>query len=122
MTMKDDLAAVARNMDTWMEVIQRDSHAHMRVQQMIKGVLERETIELSPEELDEIWDDVEKYISVARPTVDIARASQDVRQTGQARDSIVSQRPLSYLLPDGQKHTKLLDNLGLSKRNIASEA
>ena len=101
-----------------MEVIQRDSHMHHRVQQVIRDSLETTTLSLSPEELGRIWDEIEKHIATERETIDFATSALETLQQGQGRSYLLQQYLLSYLLEDEKKHEKLLSDLELIKRNM----
>lgn len=72
-----------------MEIIQRDSHMHYRLQQMIWDSLEAETVSLSTDELTQIWEGIERHIATERETIDIASSSLAKLQEGQARGYLV---------------------------------
>ncbi len=101
-----------------MEIIQRDSHNHFRVQQMIRDSLNKETVALSPEELGKLWDEIEKHIATERKTIDIGTRALEKLQQGQGRGYLIQQYLLTYLLEDEKKHDKLLSDLNLIKRNM----
>ena len=96
-----------------MEIIQADSRRHHHVQQMIVDTLERQSIALTPEELGEVWDMVEKHIELERKTVDFA---QEALAALKGTKMVVVQYLIEYLLEDENKHNKVLDNLeGIKK-------
>jgi len=55
-----------------MEIIQRDSQMHYRIQEMIANSLESETISLSPDELGKVWDMIEMHIRIEEQTIKLA--------------------------------------------------
>ena len=96
-----------------MEIIQADSRRHHHVQQMIVDTLERQSIALTPEELGEVWDMVEKHIELERKTIDFAREALTALK---GTKMVVVQYLIEYLLEDENKHNKVLDNLeGIKK-------
>lgn len=96
-----------------MEIIQADSQRHHHVQQMIIDNFERQSVSLTPEELGEIWDMVEKHIELERKTVDLANAALTALK---GTKMVVVQYLIEYLLEDENKHNKILDNLeGIKK-------
>ena len=95
-----------------MEIIRRDSEMHHRVQQVLLDSLEREAFSLTPEELGEIWDMVEKHADLEKQTIELAEmAHKNCRL-------FVQRHLLTYLLEDEKKHDKLLGQLEDFKRNI----
>jgi hypothetical protein len=97
-----------------MEIIQRYSHMHYRVQQWIADSLENETITLTPTELGEVWELLERHIELERKSVEIAeRALASLK----GKAMVIQNYFLSYLLEDEKKHTNLLDSLdGIKKK------
>ncbi len=98
-----------------MEIIQRDSNLHHRVQQMIIDSLERESIPITVDDLQKVWASIEDHIEIERKTVKLAKASLDALQ---GRASIVQHYLLSYLMEDEKKHEKLLANLQQIKKGM----
>jgi hypothetical protein len=95
-----------------MEIIRHDSAMHARVQQVIIDSLEKEAFHLTPEELGEIWDSIEKHIAMEKETIALAdQARRNIR-------GFVQRYLLSYLVADEQKHDRLLDQLEDFKRNL----
>jgi len=56
-----------------MEIIQRDSQMHYRIQDIIADSLESGTISLSPDELGDVWDMIEKHIKLEEKTIEARR-------------------------------------------------
>lgn len=98
-----------------MEIIQRDSQMHHRVQGLILDSLERQTITLTPDELGEVWGMIEKHIEIEKSTVALAeQAIGALRSTKMS----VQQYLLGYLLEDERKHSNMLEALSNIKRNM----
>jgi hypothetical protein len=98
-----------------MEIIQRDSQMHYRVQEMIADSLESKTISLTPDELAEVWTMIEKHIELEKNTV---RFANDALQTLRGRKMVVQEYLLDYLLIDEQKHNRILETLGTIKKGM----
>jgi hypothetical protein len=95
-----------------MEIIRQDSEMHHRVQQVLLDSLECQAFSLTPEELGEIWDMVEKHADMEKQTIELAEmAHKNCRL-------FVQRHLLTYLLEDEKKHDKLLGQLEDFKRNI----
>jgi len=98
-----------------MEIIQRDSQMHYRVQEMVADSLESKTISLTPEELAEVWTMIEKHIELEKKTVKLAH---DALQTLRGRKMVVQEYLLDYLLLDEEKHNRILETLGTIKKGM----
>jgi hypothetical protein len=98
-----------------MEIIQRDSQMHYRVQEMIADSFESKTISLTPDELAEVWTMIEKHIELEKNTV---RFANDALQTLRGRKMVVQEYLLDYLLIDEQKHNRILETLGTIKKGM----
>lgn len=99
-----------------MEIIQRDSQMHYRVQDLIADTLEGKAMALSPEEVGKIWDMVEKHIELEKKTVALAKDSLDA--TEGKKGLIVQRYLIEYLLKDEQKHDEILANLEAVKKDM----
>ncbi len=97
------------------EIIQRDSHMHYRVQQLIIDSLEKEAIPVLIDQLDKVWGTVEKHIEIERKTIEAARQSLEAIQ---GTRNVVQQYLLNYLMQDEKKHEKLLEDLDLIKKKM----
>jgi len=98
-----------------MEIIQRDSQMHYRVQEMVADSLESKTISLTPEELAEVWTMIEKHIELEKKTVKLAH---DALQALRGRKMVVQEYLLDYLLLDEEKHNRILETLGTIKKGM----
>ena len=95
-----------------MEIIRQDSVMHKRVQQVILDSLEKEAFTLTPEELGDIWEMVEKHAEMEKETLALAeKARRNCRL-------FVQRHLLTYLIEDEQKHDRLLAQLEDFKRKI----
>jgi hypothetical protein len=98
-----------------MEIIQRDSQFHYRVQEFIADSLESKTVVLNPDELGNVWDMIEKHIEIEKETVKLAQKSLDALK---GKKMLVQEYLLNYLLEDENKHNKILSNLEAIKRGM----
>ena len=99
-----------------MEIIQRDSQMHHRVQEVIKESLTKSAISLSPDELGQVWNLIEKHIAIEKQTVELAQAC--LQATGKNKGMLVQNYLLEYLLKDEEKHDAILDKLGNIKKGM----
>lgn len=97
---------------TIMEIIRQDSAMHKKIQQLIINNFEKEPISLTPEELADIWEMVEKHIDLEKDTITLAEESR--------RNSrhFVVRYLLAYLMTDERKHDELLEQLEDVKSGI----
>lgn len=102
-----------------MEIIQRDSAMHHRVQQFVIDSLERQAIDLTVDDLAKVWVAIEAHIEAERKTAELAAAA---RKALAGTKNVVQQFLLSYLATDEEKHDRLLEDLGLIKRGIYKSA
>lgn len=95
-----------------MEIIQRDSLMHHRIQQLIVDSL-RETVSLSTDDLVEVWDIIEEHNKIEKKTIELADASIDAIK---GKGMVLQEYLLEYLLTDEKKHELLLERLeGIKK-------
>ena len=95
-----------------MEIIRNDSVQHHRVQQFIIDSLTKTPVQLKPEELAVIWDEIEKHDEVERKTIELGKSlAQDC-------PFFVQKTLLDYLIYDEEKHDKLLGELEKFKKNL----
>ena len=91
-----------------MEIIQRDSQIHYRVQEMIADSLTTKTISLTPEEVADVWDMIEKHIALEKKTVELA---DQALAAIKGKKMMVQEYLLQYLLEDENKHNTILERL-----------
>lgn len=95
-----------------MEIIRQDSVMHKKVQQFMIDSLEKEAVTLTPEELGEIWESVERHAELEKETIRLAdQARKNCRL-------FVQRHLLTYLVEDEQLHDRLLGQLEDFKRKI----
>jgi hypothetical protein len=98
-----------------MEIIQRDSQMHYRVQDLIADSLSSKTISLTPDEVGEAWDKIEQHIELEKKTVQLA---EEALAAIKGKKMVVQEYLLNYLLEDEMKHNKILDALGIIKKGM----
>jgi NTP pyrophosphatase (non-canonical NTP hydrolase) len=91
-----------------MEIIQRDSQMHYRVQEWIAESLQK-TVSLTPEELGEVWDLIEEHIKIEKKVQKLA--GECLEATKKSKGMLVQSYLLEYLLEDENKHNVLLERL-----------
>ena len=97
-----------------MEIIQKDSQMHYRIQDLIADSLTKKAIALSPDDLEKVWSLIERHISLEQKTV--ALAKEALEATERSKGMIVQRYLLEYLLIDEEKHNKVLENFeGIKK-------
>lgn len=99
-----------------MEIIQRDSQMHYRVQEWIADTLENKTVTLNPDELNQIWQMVQRHIELERKMIE--EAEKALTAVKDKRTLLVQQFFLNYLLDDERKHNKLLDSLQILPKGM----
>lgn len=101
-----------------MEIIQHDSKLHHQVQEWLADSLEKTSISLSPDELNEIWEMVEKHISLEKKMVENVKKAISLLP----KSAMLTQKYfLDYLLIDEKKHDDLLSDLKNFKRAMATQ-
>lgn len=95
-----------------MEIIQRDSQFHYRVQEFIADSLEKKPVALNPDELGDVWDLIEKHIQLEEKTVELA---EEALQAIKGKKMLVVEYLLNYLLEDEKKHNLVLAHLAKIK-------
>jgi len=98
-----------------MEVIQRDSQFHYRVQELIADSLTSKTLTLNPDELEKIWTMIDDHIKLEKKTVELAADAIDKLK---GKKMIVQEYLLYYLLEDEQKHNHVLESLEMIKKGM----
>jgi len=99
-----------------MEIIQRDSQMHHRVQGMIVDSLTSTVVSLSPEELGEVWGMIEDHIKLEKKTIELAQAALDSIKN--SKGMLVQAYLLEYLTQDEEKHNSLLEKLNSIQKGM----
>ena len=98
-----------------MEIIQRDSQMHYRIQEFIADSLERKAISLVPQELGDVWGMIEKHIELEKKTVELAN---EAKAELKGKGMVVQEYLIDYLLTDEEKHNQVLENLSTIKKGM----
>ena len=98
-----------------MEIIQRDSTMHFRVQQFIIDSIESRAVNLTVEDLEQVWGAIEAHVEAERKTGELVAAA---REALAGTRNVVQEYLLSYLGIDEKKHDQLLEDLALIKRGM----
>jgi bacterioferritin (cytochrome b1) len=98
-----------------MEIIQRASQMHYRVQELIADSLTTKTVSLTPEELESAWDLVEKHIEIEKKTVELA---EEALAALKGKKMVVQEYLLEYLLEDENKHNHVLESMATIKKGM----
>ncbi len=96
-----------------MEIIRNDSVQHHRVQQFIIDSMTRTAVTLSPDDLAEIWGQIEAHDELERQTIELAK--ELLEDSTEPVQNIL----LKYLLVDEQKHDEILGELEEFKKYMA---
>ncbi len=99
-----------------MEIIRNDSVQHHRVQGFIIDTLTTTPISLTPDELGEVWQEIEAHDEVER---DIIKMAKELRDNCPL---IVQRQLIDYLIYDEEKHDKLLTQLNEFKKKVSGPA
>jgi rubrerythrin len=96
-----------------MEIIRNDSVQHHRVQQFIIDSMTKAAVTMTPEDLAEVWGQIEAHDELERQTIELAE------QLLEDSTEPVQQILLKYLLVDEQKHDQILGELEEFKKYMA---
>ena len=98
-----------------MEIIQRDSQMHYRVQDLIADSLSAKALSLTPDELADVWGMIEKHIEIEKKTVELA---EEALAALKGKKMVVQEYLLQYLLEDENKHNHILESLATIKKGM----
>jgi hypothetical protein len=98
-----------------MEIIQRDSQMHHRIQELVADSLESKAVALNPDELSEVWGLIEKHIALEKKTVELA---EEALAALKGKKMVVQEYLLNYLLMDEEKHNRTLETLATIKNGM----
>ncbi len=98
-----------------MEVIQRDSGMHRRVQQLIIDSFEKQAIGLSVDDLASVWDLIEEHIRIEKMMVGNVERMLELLQ---GKKMVAVEYLLNYLKHDERKHDELLAALEKVKSGL----
>jgi hypothetical protein len=108
MRMTKEVKAKSKNpfVQLVMEIIAHDSAMHKKVQQFIIDSVEKKEVSFEPEDMNEIWDLIEKHAGEEKEAIDLAGEAQK-----SADDLFIPRYFFAYLQEDERKHDLLLDRL-----------
>jgi hypothetical protein len=89
-----------------MEIIAHDSAMHKRVQQFIIDSVEKEEVSFEPEDLNEVWDLIERHAEDEKEAIALAGEAQK-----NTDDLFIPRYLFAYLREDERKHDLLIDRL-----------
>jgi rubrerythrin len=95
-----------------LEIIRNDSVQHHRVQQFIIDSLTKTPVSLRPEDLSEVWTEIEKHDAAEREVIELGKKLRDECTL------FVQRSLLDYLIYDEEKHDKILGELERFKKNL----
>ena len=93
-----------------MEMIKNDSQKHKAMQKLLADSLTKEALILTPDDLVDLSDGLNKHLAAEARTLEIADAALNESKL------FVTRYILSYLIADEQKHHALLAKLNELKR------
>ena len=99
-----------------MEIINRDSAMHYRVQGLVADSLEKAPVSISPDELAAVWDDIESHI---RTEIKMHSAAKETLDAIKGKKMVVAEYLINNLVIDETKHTALLDSLDKIKKGMS---
>ena len=95
-----------------LEILRNDSILHKKIQQFIIDSYEKQAVQLTPEELADIWDSIEKHDEAEHEA--IALGEEALKNT----KGFVQSTLLQYLIEDEKKHDRLLGHLESFKKKM----
>jgi len=98
-----------------MEIVQRDSQTHRRVQELVAATLEEAAPSLSPDELADVWDLIERHIDMEKKTV---ASAQEALAELKGKKMLVQEYLLNYLQRDEEKHVAMLEALASIQKGM----
>ena len=98
-----------------MEIIQRDSQMHYRVQEWIADSLQYKTVTLNPDELNQVWGMIEQHVEVEKKALGMAKQSL---ASLKGKKMVIQEYLLEYLAEDEKKHNELLKLLEMIKKGM----
>lgn len=98
-----------------METILRDSQNHYNVQQLIIDSMEKKPFALRPEDVKEVWTEIEKHNELEKQTVEMGN---QILGDLKGKHLTAQHYLLRYLLVDEEKHNAMLDMLEKVKDDL----
>jgi len=98
-----------------MEIINRDSQLHKQVQAFVVDMYEKQAVSLTPEEMGDIWESIEKHVQLEKKMVGHVAETLEALK---GRKMLVPEYLLNYLKQDEQKHDDMLSSLEKFKKGM----
>ena len=98
-----------------MEVIQRDTHMHHRIQEWIAHSIEDEAAVLTYEHMDKVWKEVERHKEVEEQMMAMVK---EMLAAVEGKRMVMQEYLLNFLLDDETKHVNLLNRLEQIKKGL----
>jgi hypothetical protein len=98
-----------------MKIIQLDSQMHHNVQEFIISSLEKQAVTLIPDDISNIWGEIEKHIAIEKKMVGYVDEALDSLK---GKKMVIQEYLLNYLKEDEIKHDNLLDTLEKIKKGM----
>ena len=96
-----------------MEIIRNDSVQHHRVQQFLIDSMTKTPLTLTPEDLAEVWGQIEAHDELERQTIELGKELLE-----ETKDPVLKIL-LDYLIRDEQKHDTILGELEQFKTHMS---
>jgi hypothetical protein len=98
-----------------MEIIKLDSQLHRRVQEFIVDMHEKQAVSLTPEEMGDVWESIERHVEIEKKMVGHV---DEMLESLRGRKMLVAEYLLNYLRQDEKKHDHLLSALEKIKKGM----
>jgi hypothetical protein len=98
-----------------MEIIQRDTQMHHRVQEWIAHSIEDEAAALTYEDMDKVWKEVERHKEVEEQMVAMVN---EMLAAVEGKRMVMQEYLFKFLRDDETKHVNLLDRLEQIKKGL----
>lgn len=98
-----------------MEIIKLDSQLHKRVQEFLVDMHEKKAVSLSPEEMGDVWESIEKHVEIEKK---MAGHVEELLAHLRGKKMLVAEYLLNYLRQDEKKHEQLLSDLEKIKKGM----
>ncbi|RJO67312.1 MAG: hypothetical protein C4523_09715 [Myxococcales bacterium] len=99
-----------------LEILERDSEYHHRLQQVLLEALENGTLPLKPEDVGLLSDLIDMHHKVEKDVIEIGRSCRGA--LGDQGGFVLPKFILDYLINDEEKHDALLDGLAKVKSGM----
>jgi hypothetical protein len=98
-----------------MDIIERDTEMHTRVQQLIIESLTSKPFSLSPDELGEVIEFIRKNIELKKQKIAV---TEETRGLVKDKTLLLQEFFLTYLLEDEKKHSAMLDGIERVRKSM----